>query len=230
MIAHAQIIAALEQLEATRASSENKEWLASRKEIGRCIDPEAVDVIWQFACVLDPYGLCKCFPDNLKLIGREYFASSSDQEDWVSFDDLPPRTRDRLWQRMRAGHFDTNGVDDFNRMFFRPEGPAARFEGRVAIRSSDRSDVPLIVKPADPGSMIFQLITESKLPWFQLVGWIPAISAKRLCPLTTVGSIAAHFIGRHELRAMGGLKTFLMQSAGAFNAPGWRNQLPSSGK
>ncbi len=48
MEANAHIIAALERLEAAMAAPENKEWLTSRKEIGRQIDPEAVDVIWQF--------------------------------------------------------------------------------------------------------------------------------------------------------------------------------------
>src|SRR5262249_43259784 len=106
MESNVQIIAALEQLDAALATPENKEWLASRREIGRQIDPEAVDVTWRFAPVLDPYGLCEPVPDKLDLIGREYFARPWDKEDRVSFDDLPKRTRDRLWQRMRAGHFD----------------------------------------------------------------------------------------------------------------------------
>ena len=231
----AQIVAALKLLEATRATSENKEWLASRKEIGRRIDPEAVDVTWEYAPVLDPYGLCGHLSDNLELIGREYFARSSDQEDWVSFDDLPPRTRDRLWQRMRAGHFDASDVKqataggpvDFSRMMFRPKRSSLPSWGRVAPRTSNRSDTPLIVKPADPESMIYLL------GWVQLlrahrsaqtakgppparthlIGWMPARTAKQLCPLITVGSTAAHFVGQHELHAVRDLETFLRQSA-----------------
>jgi hypothetical protein len=167
MESNVQIISALEQLETALATRENKEWLASRQEIGRRLDPEAVDVTWRFARVLDPYGLCEPHPDKLDLVGREYFARPWDKEDWVSFDDLPKRTRDRLWQRIRAGHFDPSDVEpslaaaempDFNRMLFRPEpGPLVRVEGRLAIRSGCRSDVPLIVKPADPRSMIYQL-------------------------------------------------------------------------
>src|SRR5262245_34830687 len=111
MESNVQVISALEQLEAARATPESKEWLASRQEIGRRLDPEAVGVTWRFAPVLDPYGLCKPVPDKLYLIGREYFARSWDKEDWVSFDDLPKRTRDRLWQRMRAGHFDPSDVE-----------------------------------------------------------------------------------------------------------------------
>src|SRR4051812_45288973 len=146
---NAQIIAALEQLEAARSAPENKKWLASRREIGRQIDPEAADVTWQFASVLDPYGLCES-RNLLHSVGREYFARRLDREDWVSFDDLPPRTRERLWQRIRSGVFNTSDVElrmpglDLNRMFFRPEGrQCARMEGRVAIRSGDHSDIPL---------------------------------------------------------------------------------------
>ena len=214
----AQIVAALKLLEATRATSENKEWLASRKEIGRRIDPEAVDVTWEFAPVLDPYVLCGHLSDNLDLIGREYFARSSDQEDWVSFDDLPPRTRDRLWQRMRAGHFDARDVKqaaagdfpvDLSRMLFQPKRSSLVSWGRTSPRTSRRADSPLIVKPADPESMIYGLVIFRG----PCIGWMPAQTAKRLHPLITVGSIAAHFVGQHELRAMGDLETFLRQSA-----------------
>ena len=214
---NAQIIAALEQLEAARSTPENKEWLASRKEIGRQIDPEAVDVMWKFESVLDPYRLCESPPDEIDLTSREYFARSLDKEVWVSFDDLPPRTRDRLWQRMSAGHFDAGYFDasdvkltsmaaalDLDRMVPR---------SRVAPRTSTRSDTPLIVKPADPKSMIYQLVTVDQLERAHLIGWMPARTAKRLYPLITVGSIAAHFVGQHELRATRDLETFLRQSA-----------------
>jgi hypothetical protein len=220
---NAQIIAALEQLEAARATPENKEWLASRKEIGRQINPEAVAVTWQFGSVLDPYRLGKPVPEKLQLIGREYFARSLDEEEWVSFDDLPRRTSDRLWQRLRAGHFDSHDVEltpataalvNFNRMLFRPEpDPPVRIEGRVACRTSRRSDALLIVKPSDPGSMIYQLVTLSQLPVAHIIGWMPARTAKRLCPLITVGSIAAHFVEQDELRADDELETFLQHSA-----------------
>jgi hypothetical protein len=96
MEANAHIIAALERLEAAMATPESKEWLASRKEIGRQIDPDAAEVIWQFESVLDPYQVCKDLPDQLQLVGREYFARSLDTEDWVSFDDLPQRRRIHL--------------------------------------------------------------------------------------------------------------------------------------
>ena len=219
---NAQIIAALEQLESARAAPENQEWLASRNEIGRQVDPEAVEVTWRFKHVLDPYGLCEPLPDNLQLIGREYFARSLDKEDWVSFDDLPNRTTDRLWQRIKAGHFDASDVKpasaempvNFNRMLFRPEpAPLVRVEGRLAMRTSRRSDIPLIVKPSDPGAMIYQLVTLKQLTRANPIGWMPARTAKRLCPLITVGSVAAHFVAQHELRDIHDLESFLRQSA-----------------
>ena len=224
MEANAHIIAALERLEAAMATPESKEWLESRKEIGRQINPEAVDVTWQFEPVLDPYRICKDLPDQLQLEGREYFARSLDTKVWVSFDDLPKSSRDRLWRRIRAGHFDTSDVEltqaadgmgvNFNRMLFRPErGPSVSVEGRVAVRSSSRSGISLIVKPADPEDMIYQLVTLEGLRTAILKGWIPARAVKRLFPLTRVGSIAAHFVEQRELRDVRGLETFLRQSA-----------------
>ena len=225
MEANAHIIAALEQLEAAMAAPENKEWLASRKEIGRQINPEAVDVTWQFGHVLDPYELCEHLPDQLQLAGREYFARSLDSEDWVSFDNLPKSSRDRLWRKIRAGHFDKNDVKltqaaekmgvNLNRMTFRPEpGSITSFEGRLAIGNSRRLDISLIVKPSDPEDMIYQLNTLPADPYTVLLnGWIPARTAKRLFPLIRVGSLAAHFVEQRELRPVKDLETFLRQSA-----------------
>ena len=225
MEANAHIIAALERLEAAMATPESKEWLASRKEIGRQIDPDVAEVIWQFESVLDPYGLCEHLPNELQLVGREYFARSLDTEVWVSFDDLPKSSRDRLWRRIRAGHFDTSDVEltqaagvlgvNFNRMMFRPEcGPNVSVEGRLAVRNSSRLDISLIVKPSDPEDMIYQLATLPADPHTVLLnGWMPARTAKRLFPLIRVGSIAAHFVEQRELRPVRDLETFLRQSA-----------------
>lgn len=223
MEANAHIIAALEQLEAAMAAPENKEWLASRNEIGRQINPEAAAVIWQFEPVLDPYELCEHLPDQLQLGGREYFARSLDTEDWVSFDDLPKSSRDRLWRRIRAGHFNTSDVEltqaagvlgvNFNRSVFRPECDVS-VEGRLAVRNSRRLDISLIVKPSDPEDMIYQLATLPADPHTVLLnGWMPARTAKRLFPLIRVGSIAAHFVEQRELRDVRDLETFLRQSA-----------------
>ncbi len=173
--------------------------------------------------ILDPYELCDHLPDQLQLVGREYFARSLDTEDGVAFDDLPKPSRDRLWQRLRAGHFNESDVTlnqaagvlnvNFNRSLFRPErGCNVSFEGRVAVRTSRTSDVSLIVKPADPQNMIYQLVT-LRQQTAHLIGWIPARTAKRLSPLTRVGNIAAHFVEQRELRDTRDLETFLRQSA-----------------
>jgi hypothetical protein len=125
---------------------------------------------------------------------------------------------------MRAGHFEPGDVKptlagaempvNFNRMLFQPEpSPLVRTEGRAAVRTSVRSDTPLIVKPADPGSMIYQLATLEQLTRAHPIGWMPGQTAKRLYTLITVGSIAAHFVGQHELRDVCDLETFLRQSA-----------------
>ena len=79
--------------EAAMSAPENKEWLASRKEIGRQINPETADVTWQARPVLEPYELCEHLPDQIWVRGREYFARSVETEDWVGFDDLPKRAR-----------------------------------------------------------------------------------------------------------------------------------------
>jgi hypothetical protein len=222
MEANAHIIAALERLEAVMAAPENKDWLASRKEIGRQINPDAAEVTWQFEHVLDPYRICKDLPDQLQLAGREYFARSLDSEDLVSFDDLPKSSRDRLWRRIRAGHFDTSDVEltqaaekmgvNLNGMTFRPER-GSFVEGRLAVRNSRRLDISLIVKPSDPEDMIYQLATLPADPHTVLLnGWMPARTAKRLFPLIRVGSIAAHFVEQRKLREVRDLQTFLRQS------------------
>jgi hypothetical protein len=224
MEANAHVIAALERREAVREAPQNKDWLANRKEIGRRIDPEAVEVTWEFRDVLDPYMLCQPLSDELQLVGREYFARSLDTKDWVAFDDLPKPSRDRLWRKIRAGRFDTSDVEvteaagvlgvNLSRMMFRPEpGPTVSVEGRLAIRTSSRPGISLIVKPADPEDMVYQLVTLEGQLTSIIKGWIPARAAKRLFPLTSVGSIAAHFVEQRELRPFRDLKTFLRQSA-----------------
>ena len=92
-------------------------------------------------------------------------------------------------------------------------GPAPAKLSYLAVRTSSQPDIPLIVKSADPGSMIYQLTTRTQLTQVHLIGWMPARTAKPLSPLITVGSIAAHFVDQHELRDERDLETFLRQSA-----------------
>ena len=225
MEANAKIIAGLEQLEAALSAPENKEWLASRKEIGQQIDPEAADVTWQARPVLDPYGFCENLPEQIRVSGAEYFARTLGTEDWVCFDDLPKAITNRLRRRIKAGHFNT--YDDSKPNLGRPQMLGVNFnpnqpkiiglDDRVAPRTSFISDGTLIVKPADPEEMIYLLsIFDVKAPDGQreaMPGWISARAAKRLFPLIKVGSIAAHFVEQCELRPMRDLGTLLRHSA-----------------
>jgi hypothetical protein len=83
---------ALERLAAQKAVPEVKAWLEIRKEAGQKLDPKTADVMYVHAQVLDPYGVCPDFPDELYCLGRAYFARSAGSDIWVSFDDLPGAT------------------------------------------------------------------------------------------------------------------------------------------
>ena len=79
-----------------------KEWLRIRKEAGRKIDPEIAEVMWFYAQTLDPYGICPELPEELRQVGREYFARSPASDIWVWFGDLPAATSDALWEKHKA--------------------------------------------------------------------------------------------------------------------------------
>jgi hypothetical protein len=82
-----------------------EEFLAIREEAGLKIDPETAEVYWHYAQVLDPYGIDPNLPDELRCVGRAYFARSPDSDGWVEFRDLPEATRDALWQKLKNGGF-----------------------------------------------------------------------------------------------------------------------------
>jgi hypothetical protein len=65
---------------------------------GQQIDPETAEVDWDYAEVLDPYGL---FPpeEQYSCVGRAYFARAPGSNVWVEFGDLPDATRESLWRR-----------------------------------------------------------------------------------------------------------------------------------
>ena len=89
-------------------------WLKRRKEAGRRIDRNSADVEITFwwAQVLDPYGVLDLTPEE-QCVGRSYFAFSPGSDGWVSFHDLPDKTRDELCRRIRAGEL----VDSFEKNF-----------------------------------------------------------------------------------------------------------------
>jgi hypothetical protein len=73
------------------------EFLAIRKAEGLKIDPRTAEVAWVYAETFDPYGL-HIVPDELSMVGREYFARDPGSDIWVRFEDLPENTQGALWQ------------------------------------------------------------------------------------------------------------------------------------
>jgi hypothetical protein len=76
-----------------------EQWLAIRKEAGLHIDPETAEVMWTYAQTCDPYGIDPDLPEELKQIGREYFARAPGSDVWVSFGDIPESIRKALRER-----------------------------------------------------------------------------------------------------------------------------------
>jgi hypothetical protein len=83
-------------------TKEQREWLATRKEEGRTIDPDSADVDWDYACDEDPYGIYPELPEVARQVGRHYFARSHGSDIWVEFGDLPAATFDALWRKHKA--------------------------------------------------------------------------------------------------------------------------------
>ena len=79
-----------------------EQWLQIRKDEGPRIDPETAEVMWVHAQTFDPYGVNPDLPEELKQIGREYFARSLGGGIWVHFDDLPNETLKKLWEMYRS--------------------------------------------------------------------------------------------------------------------------------
>jgi hypothetical protein len=80
-----------------------EEWLAIRKAAGLKIDPNTAEVYWEYAQVMDPYGV---FPERAKeqdCVGRVYFARSPESDVWVCFHDLPEATQTALCARAQKG-------------------------------------------------------------------------------------------------------------------------------
>jgi hypothetical protein len=85
--------------------NEIKAFLTGRKEAGRRIDLNNVEVTWCYAQVLDPYGVIPDLTDEEYCVGRSYLAHSPASDGWVSFYDLPKATAHELWRRIEAGGF-----------------------------------------------------------------------------------------------------------------------------
>ena len=90
-----------------------EQWLAVLKEAALQIDPETAEVHFEYAQILDPYGVHDDLPEECQCVGRVYFAHSPGSDVWVWFGDLPDATRDRLQARLdEAG--DLKRTDDLD--------------------------------------------------------------------------------------------------------------------
>ena len=92
------------------------EWLQIRKDAAARIDPVTAEVTFEWGQSVDPYGVEPNLPPEWDQIGRNYFVRNSNEEIWVSFDDLSHSARKVLWDRMAKGAVhDPFGdlIDDF---------------------------------------------------------------------------------------------------------------------
>ena len=86
-------------------SQEQQEFLSIRGEAGLKIDPATAEVDWWYAQTLDPYGVDPDLPEELRQVGREYFARSPGSDVWVWFSDLPEATQKALWEKHKKSDF-----------------------------------------------------------------------------------------------------------------------------
>jgi hypothetical protein len=95
--------------------AEIERWLAMRKEEALKIDAETAEVAWWYAQTSDPYGVMDEWelPEEFHQIGREYFARAPGSDIWVLFGDLPPETKDKLWNKHKRKLAFPAGFEDF---------------------------------------------------------------------------------------------------------------------
>ena len=80
--------------------TEIENWLALRKLEALRIDPETAEVNWSWGEIMDPYGVDPDLPEELRCLGRVYFARRPAGDTWVCFYDLSDESRERLWQAL----------------------------------------------------------------------------------------------------------------------------------
>jgi hypothetical protein len=103
-----------------------EQWLASRKEAGLKIDPETAEVCWEYAQVVDPYGVYPDLPAEDQQVGRAYFARSPESDIWVEFGDLPDETRNALWERHKSQFAFPAGLEDLLQQMARDPDESSR--------------------------------------------------------------------------------------------------------
>jgi hypothetical protein len=77
-----------------------EQWLQIRKREGRTIDPDTVEVKWEYARPVDPYGVHQDLPEVCQQVVPVHFARSPESDIWVAFCDLPDEARELLWERL----------------------------------------------------------------------------------------------------------------------------------
>jgi hypothetical protein len=107
-----------------RLTEEQERWLAVRKEAAARLDAETAEVTFNWGNICDPYKLRA--EDKDACCGRNYYARSPGGV-WISFDDLPEPTFDRLEARIAAGE-----VTDAYKVYLRrlSDGPEQRRQAR----------------------------------------------------------------------------------------------------
>src|SRR5262245_37998056 len=86
--------------------AKKKEWLATRKEAGREIDPETAEVMETTGCFFDPYNINPELFEEERPVGRVLFARSPGSDIWVVWGDLPRATEKALWDKyLGVGRF-----------------------------------------------------------------------------------------------------------------------------
>jgi hypothetical protein len=61
--------------------------------------PQTAEVISEYGQTFDPYGIDLELPEELRCVGRNYFARSPRSDVWVWFRDLPTAVRAALWEK-----------------------------------------------------------------------------------------------------------------------------------
>jgi hypothetical protein len=88
-------------VEDIRRHEEVDQWLRSRKELGKQIDPATAEATSMYGQIVDPYGVERVPPD-FDCVGRNYFYRNPGSE-WVWDGDIPKATLTRLRDRSFAG-------------------------------------------------------------------------------------------------------------------------------
>src|SRR4029077_15200256 len=79
---------------------EFQEWVGSRKDAGREVDPLTCEIERWYAYDCDPYGADPDLPEEWQVIARNRFVRSPWSRGWVHEYDLPEATRRALWDRI----------------------------------------------------------------------------------------------------------------------------------